>query len=570
MATSNFSITLMLYKANKRCITLINKYAKLRITMKINGAWKHRFLIVILLIAAFLLFTSLTDRYLWGDEAEVSLLSKNILAFGYPSMNDGRNIIFSDYKGDIILPVVTSGDYVWKWHPWLPHYVIAASFSLFGMSTFAARFPFALASLLTIILTYFLALKISNKKTANLAALLLALYVPFYLYSRQSRYYALAILLTVAVLYAYVKFLRSERYAPVWLAAALVLTFYTNYNAFFSLYLALGAHFLLFNYNWDKLKKLILISLAVACLTLPWFLYASLGSKYQGFQYNILFGLAYLVAYFSLYIFPVVFWALLYALFRKRLLGKEEASYYYLLLLFVSAALLVNVLIIPWELPTFRYIIILFPVAAVLSARIIEAAWEHRRYMAIALLVLLVSSNALFIFLLKPVEPIALDYTEKDSESYFFVKENLQLRFLLWDYLYEITHHYEGPTEKLVNYLLEHGNRDDTFLTNTNDLSIIFYTDMISYKVNEQLPDWVIPREASCSWGNLGKEACDYLANLLAENKDKYEEILIESTDYIYILDEPHPRTHRFRENAGMPVYRHETYPLKIYRLNNG
>ena len=300
--------------------------------MKLRAWREHYFLGIIVVLAAVLLFTNLSDRYLWGDEAETALLAKNILKVGHPSMKDGRNTIYSDYNGKILLPFLTTEDYAWKWHPWLSHYVIAASFSLFGISTFAARFPFALASVLTIILTYFLALKISGKNTANLTALLLALYVPFYLYSRQSRYYALMIFLTVTVLYAYVKFIRDERYASVFLAAALVLTFYTQYNAFFSLYLALGLHFLLFSYSWEKLKKLIFISLAVACLTLPWFFYASLGSKYHGLEYNLLFGLAYLVAYYSLYIFPVVFWVLLYVVFRKRLLRQEETCYYYLLL----------------------------------------------------------------------------------------------------------------------------------------------------------------------------------------------------------------------------------------------
>ena len=49
-------------------------------------------LLILVLVAALLLFGSLSGRSLWQDEAETALLAKSILASGRPIVFDGRNL----------------------------------------------------------------------------------------------------------------------------------------------------------------------------------------------------------------------------------------------------------------------------------------------------------------------------------------------------------------------------------------------------------------------------------------------------------------------------------------------
>ena len=41
----------------------------------------------------FLFLGNLSDRYLWGDEAETAMLAKNITRYGVPKVYDGKNTV---------------------------------------------------------------------------------------------------------------------------------------------------------------------------------------------------------------------------------------------------------------------------------------------------------------------------------------------------------------------------------------------------------------------------------------------------------------------------------------------
>ena len=85
-------------------------------------------------------------------------------------------------------------------------------------------------------------------------------------------------------------------------------------------------------------------------------------------------------------------------------------------------------------------------------------------------------------------------------------------------------------------------------------------------------PDWIIVREPYCLWskdsiesgGEMYGGKCEFVLNSINEN---YEPIILNTTDYIYPLDEPHPRRHRFVTNKKHEILdRYEIYPLVIYR----
>jgi hypothetical protein len=147
------------------------------------------------------LFGNLGAGVLWSDEADTAVYALSILQSGLPHAWDGRTFLDSCDAGSR----VTSG-LVMVSHPWLAYYVTAASFAVFGDSVWVARFPFALAGLVTIPGLYLLVYRVTGDRRASLiAAIVLLLSVQFLLYSRQCRHYALNTLLTLMVILLFLR-----------------------------------------------------------------------------------------------------------------------------------------------------------------------------------------------------------------------------------------------------------------------------------------------------------------------------------------------------------------------------
>jgi len=141
------------------------------------------FLLLILFVSLFLFLANLGNQYLWQDEAQTALISKTILTDGVPRGYDGKNF-FSQELGKEY-----GKNYIWKWHTWLPFYVLAFFYKLFGIGTFISRLPFALFGIGSVFLSYRLCRAMwEDKKTAFAAVVLLAVRIPFLLLSRQCRY----------------------------------------------------------------------------------------------------------------------------------------------------------------------------------------------------------------------------------------------------------------------------------------------------------------------------------------------------------------------------------------------
>jgi hypothetical protein len=142
-------------------------------------------------LAAVLVFTNLGRDYFWEDEGDTAVLALGILQKGVPVAWDGVNLAVPDFGQRL------TGGFVMVSHPWLQYYLTAASFALFGETTFAARLPFALAGLATIVLVYIMALRLLHNRLAAISAsTLLVLSVQFLLFSRQARNYSLHALMT--------------------------------------------------------------------------------------------------------------------------------------------------------------------------------------------------------------------------------------------------------------------------------------------------------------------------------------------------------------------------------------
>jgi 4-amino-4-deoxy-L-arabinose transferase-like glycosyltransferase len=177
----------------------------------------HGGILLVALAALPLLLANLGAGPLWSDEADTAVFARSILSSGLPRAWDGTSFTDSDSGRRTAPNLVLVGT------PWVPYYVTAGSLALLGETSFAARLPFALAGLGTLPLLYLLVLRTTeDRRAALLSAVLLLFSVQFLLYARQSRHYALNMLLSVALLLGFFR-LERRRIDPVFVAIAVLL-----------------------------------------------------------------------------------------------------------------------------------------------------------------------------------------------------------------------------------------------------------------------------------------------------------------------------------------------------------
>lgn len=186
-------------------------------------------------LASLLLLWGLAGKYLWQDEAATAVLATRMLRFGRPLAYDGVNFITTDHFvaedsrtiGQRTSDPKTAVDYyvrqgelkpdsTWTWQPWGSFVLCALSFEVLGKTTLAARLPFALAGILTVLLLYRLVLEYySHRLMAFAAAVFLTFNCYWILHSRQCRYYSLSSLFLILTLLAYLRWQQGRRWGAV-------------------------------------------------------------------------------------------------------------------------------------------------------------------------------------------------------------------------------------------------------------------------------------------------------------------------------------------------------------------
>ena len=484
---------------------------------------------ILLVISAGLIFSNLGNMYLWQDEAQTALISKTILTHGVPLGYDGKNY-FSQELGKEY-----GKGYVWRWHTWLPFYVLAGFFAAFGTSNFACRLPFALAGIGTVILTYFFAGSLwHTRRSAVLAAILLLLNVPFLLLARQCRYYSMTALFSVAALYAYSEILKGRKYATPAFVISACLLFHTFYVYVPALLGAAIIHSAIF--RRDRLKLVLAASIIAGAINLPWMIWLSNvyvpGPAESGVMYQTASrAIGFVVTIGKYLCLPALLVLPLLAMAHLRIRRRERPRadpeiVQHLVLLLLFAALVLIILGRTSPGPFFRYLAPLVPVIIMIEALILDRAM--RIHPAVGLVVLaLIAWHA-----------------------------------RMPDYLYEITHNYDGPIEGIVTYLNANGRDGDIVAAPHEDLPIKFYTKMrvIGALTGESLSDigkadWIIRRKSLLE----GRE-CQVM-QLLAKKltPDEFDEITLEGYPDITNENREDPGEHRFRTDE------HE-WPVVIYR----
>ena len=222
-------------------------------------------------LAGLVLLTRLDRPLLWQDEAQTALLARSVLEFGVPVGFDGLN----SYSQE--LGVEYGEDRLWRWHPWLPFYLVAATFAVLEADTAAARLPFALCGFATVLLAWAAGRDLFRDRLgAATGAILLCLSLSFVVLSRQSRYYALATLLSLAGLWIGAHLGRGGRTRVLALVAVASLLFHTQAVYAAALLLAILLHAALV--DRPALRPALAAAGATALVALPWLVWVGLGT----------------------------------------------------------------------------------------------------------------------------------------------------------------------------------------------------------------------------------------------------------------------------------------------------
>ena len=340
--------------------------------------------------AAVLLFWNLTDTYLWQDEANTAVLAVRLFRYGRPLAYDGRNLISDDNFAaqdrktidertrdpetavqDCIRRGAMTPDRMWTYHPWGQFILAGLGIAILGPTTLAARLPFALAALATVLALYWLVRRfLRSPLMAALACALLSLNVYWLLHARQARYYALTSLLLVLTLIAYARWQRRARWGPAVFVLAAWCWFQADYGTVWPVFGILLLDALVATLRSDRRTwwKPVTTGAALAATILPFIFFYRLTTRDSGQLGTWLHRLKGALFNINEYVVPliVVLGALVLVTVRRRRLPSFEMR-----MIVIACAIIVSLAVwVPTAAPmTFvRYVIMAAPVGAMLTA----------------------------------------------------------------------------------------------------------------------------------------------------------------------------------------------------------
>lgn len=462
--------------------------APLRNNSIARSSWKKVALAMsVMLLACVLVFFGLTHRPLWQDEAETACLGRNVVRFGAPVVYDGLNIVSQEQRADC------GDDLIWRWSPWLQIYVSAASQKLLGSNTFSARAPFAVFGLASIALTFLVVYRrFRDFRWALLSAFLLAVSVPFLLYIRQGRYYGLGAALTVMCLACLLSDWRRKRYILAF-SFCMGLMFHLNYLLFGSLAVALATGAWLYYPDRIQWKSVLWTSCIVGIVVAPGFFLYKIGAQGGMIRvdavYNSILQYANEILLFMLPL-PVLGYVA-WESFRRYCSSQRHMDEQDRFVAFCTVVIAVSVLVLsiaPQQF--FRYIVHLFPLAAIVSAWACLKLLNVNLVTGWTLIGVLSLTNWLHVVSLEYAWRIYAPY----NNTYLQLSwPNIPLQLYIAEAICEA----DDVNESLVKFFNAHAKPGDVIFSEYNDLTLQFYTPFrvvggLQGKVeNDAKPDWV-------------------------------------------------------------------------------
>lgn len=487
--------------------------------MKIINKWGG--LALAIAIASAFIFTNLGDAYFWADEAQTAALSVNTLAYGYPKVWDGKNLLTHSMGYDF------NDDLVFTSNPWMQFYICSLSLFLFGKTTLAARLPFALLGVATIIIVWNLAMVIYRKRLlANITSLIMSIYVPYLLYSRQCRYYSLVFFLTSLASLFYLKLIRNsvKRYVRIYLTAGLALSLaallFSDYTAFIIWGITAFIYTPL-KIRYSKWHNITIPFIAALLLISPWITYIMATQPPDVFRISADIGSRFLVVLWKLqvYFIPYITLAAIVAVIQTVSLfwHKRQSRIFIGDTLFFVLLIAVNIVII--SIPDY-YILNHYMISSVIAVPFILVSIlvflsRFSRGIAFLTIFVCISSNILNIapyMLIKESDSKVKSYlqaskavnamkydistisrdktvwglyaspvTNADCSIQPLDKflEELSIKSYIALLFQEITHEFSSPPEEVVKILKKYGHpNENVVVMGTEYEYIAFYTDM--------------------------------------------------------------------------------------------
>ena len=357
---------------------------------------KRTFLIAVFLVMTGLIFARLGHYALWDDETMTGLVAKGVRHTGDTTvLLDHGNIVA--YRGGILIR-----DFHDRSTPPFSAYLTAAAFSLFGISAFSARLPFALFGLGTVAL---MLLWVRREKWPVLLVLAAGLVgnVSLILFFRQCRYYGPAIFFSVAVAFVYWRWKPSPRNLLI-LSALSVLLFVGNYMDYLALYLCLGVDWLIWRRReWQPGRPgwICLLGPQVILNGVLSLIWNPLKTPFGGYEaYNTLGDRVILFFWYwrdmdrcEFFAIPVILLALVVGIIQRRAWLVRGCV---ALTVFVTGVSLVSPQIIQQSVEgEVRYLAPVIPLALALEAGVLCALFERRRGLMIMAVLIVFGTNLL-------------------------------------------------------------------------------------------------------------------------------------------------------------------------------
>jgi hypothetical protein len=487
-------------------------------TLSSNRLHDLAFVALALLLCGTLLLSRLDDIYLWQDEAETALVSRHWLAYGLPLSTDGTDWVQQASESFVEF----TPDYVWIYHSWLQYALAAASFAILGPTTFAARLPFVLAGLAVVAFFYRFILRwLEDRRVARVATALLVFCVPFLLLTRQCRYYALAALFTIVTLDAYLELRAGKPWGTPYFVLSATLLYHSHYGAFFPTLAALGIHWLFSQKAEGLTRRFLIANMLTAVLVLPWAAFMRVWGRGEPFQLDRF--LAHLCQHWvcvTAWVFPLALMVPLASAWLRQIphwarelgagfaLNHAQARFCELAGLVVVANVVILSATAAFDWVFFRYIVHLIPILLALVSITLVLIWERWPPVACALLLALVSSNALGLlpYGLPGFRSLEVDRLWPSSAAFRSLQEVwLKASHFRSDplmYSQELTHSYAGPNEGLVEFMRANARPGQTVAVNYEDLPLMFYTQQrvlgglgLHGLDRDSQPDWIVDRQ---------------------------------------------------------------------------
>lgn len=487
---------------------------------------EYCYLVGILVVITILIFLNINNSLLWKDEAINASIGYNTLKYGYPIIWDGKNLV-SSTDGNSFNQYLISSNY-----EWIPFYLVAGSFSIFGKTTFAARFPFATFAVLSVVLVWRIARKVfKNLPYVVCCTILYGFNVQFLLYSYQSRYFSLILFGIAWNILCFIRIIENEKNKGItnfrYLCAftiSIIFTFHSNRIAGITITLSI-IMFLVTNLSIKCCK--ITIPLIIGTSTwLVWYfintvLFNAPSFGTDSIESHIITKIVMISWKLQVYFCPLLSLFILYLIFKLIFIKgteKIDVGLYTSLFFLVIISNVIVVALPRWGIIN-HYFIPVLVVAPFLVTAFLVYFYSKSRYTTVIIAFVLINTNLLNIWpyyiiaaktfhekneaanLLSPNNEFTTNYgliSSPATDENFRIQalneyiDQLEVRYYLYEYILQAMRGYNSYLDKSIEFLNENAFTGDSILVLGFEFEpIMFYTDLrVVNNMTTRLKPW--------------------------------------------------------------------------------